>query len=141
MHSIKYRRTFARPARVSPSTTHAALGSMVAGVPFPRLAAKHAVLHCVIDEDQRQDDHRAHERKLLARVARRRLPDRQRWRHDIRPDADDQAAVAEKTQREREHEWQRFMPQTQRTEDAPYARDHENRHWREPRKIAAAEPA
>src|SRR6266702_5628463 len=85
--------------------------SVVAGVPFPHLASENAVLHGVIDEDDRQHDHRADQRKELARVARRGLPDRQRRRNDVRPDADEQTAEAEKAQREREKERNGFVLQ------------------------------
>ncbi|EAY67145.1 Cytochrome bd-type quinol oxidase, subunit 2 [Burkholderia cenocepacia PC184] len=114
---------------------------MITDIALAHLAAEHAVLHRVVHEDDRQHDHGADQREQLARMARRRIPDRQRRRHDVRPDADHEPRVAEEHERERQQERRGLVRTLHRVEDAPHARDDEDRHRQEPAEVAAAEPA
>lgn len=104
------------------------------------LAAEYIVRPRRIGEDERNDEERADKCEAHALCGRRRFADGDARRHDIRPKADRETAVAEEQQQECQREWCGLRLAVKHSEYGPGCRQHEDRHGREEKKVRQAEP-
>src|ERR1700686_5531210 len=131
-----------RTSRAATAATSALarLSSMIALVAVTHFAAEYSVRQRRVGKNDWQDDHRTDEHENLARARCRGSPDAQGGRHDVRKDADQQAAVAEKDNGFHQDERARLVAGIRRAEDADDAGQHEQRHRRKVNEMVSAEP-
>src|SRR6201996_2220247 len=92
------------------------------------LAAEHPVCPTGVDQDDRDNDHRADQQEELTRLGSRGIPDGDGSRNDIRVNGDAQPDESEQEQTQREKKRQLFGATPQPPEEDDRGNEHEQGH-------------
>src|SRR5579871_181045 len=130
-----------RRAAIAAKSAPPCLSSMVALVAVAYFSAEHPVRQPRVGKNDRQDDQHPDQHENLARARGRSGPDAEGGRHDVRKDADQQAAVAEKDDGFHQDERARLVTRRCRPENADHAGEHEQGHRRKVNEVPSAKPA